>query len=104
MVDTRAMPNGSEREGEHWNARLIREAEERKASGVWEMPDWMESYRPLVTSGPTGRVEDLVKRFNDDERLMSTNLPVYLLAVDALAQIRLLGALREAGMLTGGAR
>lgn len=28
-VDTRAMPNGTERPGEHWNARLIREAAER---------------------------------------------------------------------------
>ena len=26
--DTRAMPNGTERPGEHWNARLIREAAE----------------------------------------------------------------------------
>jgi transcriptional regulator with XRE-family HTH domain len=27
--DVRAMPNGAERPGEHWNARLIREAAER---------------------------------------------------------------------------
>lgn len=30
--DLRAMPNGTERPGEHWNARLIREAAERKAA------------------------------------------------------------------------
>jgi hypothetical protein len=30
--DTRAMPNGTERPGEHWNARLIREAAERQAA------------------------------------------------------------------------
>lgn len=29
--DMRAMPNGMERPGEHWNARLIREAREREA-------------------------------------------------------------------------
>lgn len=30
VLDTRAMPNGTERPGEHWNARLIREAAEQR--------------------------------------------------------------------------
>jgi hypothetical protein len=32
--DTRAMPNGAERPGEHWNARLIREAAEGQPAPV----------------------------------------------------------------------
>lgn len=30
MSDSRAMPNGTERKEEHWNARLIREASAKK--------------------------------------------------------------------------
>jgi hypothetical protein len=41
-TDSRAMPNGSERGDEHWNARLIREAAEQPKS----IPQKYDPHRP----------------------------------------------------------
>ncbi|GAA3751609.1 hypothetical protein [Micromonospora maritima] len=101
MHDTRAMPNGTEREGEHWNARLIREKAERKAAGAWEMPDWMEQYRDLIGNTGGNTVEDLLYRLETTERLAFTNIVVFTMATDVKAQVGLLYRLRQAGMLRG---
>lgn len=101
MYDTRAMPNGTEREGEHWNARLIREAAERKAAGVWEMPDWMEPYRDFIGETGGNSVEDLLHRLKTTEQLAFTNLPVFALAISVQAQVTMLARLHEAGLLRG---
>ncbi|PWR13661.1 hypothetical protein DKT68_00785 [Micromonospora acroterricola] len=43
--DTRAMPNGTERPGEHWNARLIREKAERQVADTENQPEaWIFTF------------------------------------------------------------
>src|SRR5215212_2374096 len=64
----------------------------------WQVPEWMESYRGLITGIEDYRIEEMV---NDDGTNSNTfNNPIRaLMCVDTKAQVSLLERLHEFGLL-----
>ncbi len=66
---------------------------------VWTMPEWMEPYRSFIGEHGGNTVEDLMNRLRTESRLMLTNLPVAVLALNVNAQVNLLVRLHHDGCL-----
>jgi hypothetical protein len=66
---------------------------------LWEVPAWMERYRPLVGQTGGNSLEELLQRLDTEKNLIRTNLPVFVLAVAVQAQVHLLQRLHREGLL-----
>ncbi len=65
---------------------------------AWVMPAWMEPYRGRFANSGGNTIEDLINRLMTEPDL-ANNMPVFVLAVAARDQVRLLTSLHEAGLL-----
>lgn len=61
--------------------------------------DLINEFRDLFTNTGGNEVEDLIRRYRTENRLMATNIVVFTLAQDVEGQLRMLRQLRRAGKI-----
>lgn len=66
---------------------------------AWKMPEWMEPWRSFIAETGGNDIEGLIFSFDYDRNLMRTNIPRFVLACMARAQVGLLERLHKDGCL-----
>ncbi len=63
----------------------------------WQMPDWMEKYRSSFTNTGGNSIEDLM---NDHQTTVQVNAPRAVICCCVIAQVDLLGNLKQRSLLS----
>jgi hypothetical protein len=80
--------------------RIIRSIDHQlKRIDMWRMPEWMEPYRSYIAETGGNEIEELLFDFEHDRNMMRTNIPRFVLACMARAQVGLLERLHKDGCL-----